>query len=711
MSEFNDEKNMDGQEDDQSTLDVRKGGKTEPKGVMKQIVKDMGYQETDLIYEAFVTEEVQDYKEGFTIKTVIGAFFVAMIMTPGAIFLGLTVGGGAGGGLGGGAAAISSGGALAPAAQWTTVILFMEVARRSFTTLTKQEMYVLYAMAAMLVGGGPFTGFIWNQYLRQSRAASGFGIADDIPIWIVPPGASEALLQRTFLHRDWLPPLVLMIFSTVSGQMTYMGAGYLIYRLTADVERLPFPMAPVTAQGATALAETTQKKETWRWRVFSIGAMIGLAYGSIYVLIPGVTGAIMAEPLMIIPIPFIDLTPNVGYIAPAATLAISTDLGAVLQGFVIPFWATAASLGESLLTNFLLNPYLYDQGILNQWRPGMDVIQTQLSNNLDFYMSLGIGSAIAMAIIGIVIAIRYTLISKKEETDGRVDPMGRRRSMIGRGDIPVPLAITFWATAVGTTVYVAHKLVPEFPVLILIAWGFLWSPFDTYVSARLMGIMSRGITFPFIREATFILSGYEGVDIWFAPMPLYDHSGLAQHFKEVELKGTKMTSFFKLSLFVIPINLATSFMFWQFIWQMNPIPSAAYPFAQRVWPFNATMQLLWTTATAEGDQWLLEVLNARYIAIGAIGSLGLFGITMITRTPQLIFYGIVGGFGQLPIPVIPQFIGACINKFYLSKIFHPDRWRRYAMVLVAGYYAGVGLIGMASVGFVFIANAVTQMPY
>jgi hypothetical protein len=690
LAEFREDQDKDLQiEEDGMELEPRR--RSEPKGVMKQLVKDMGYQETDLIYEAFVTEDIQEYKDGFTLKTVIGAFFVALIMTPGSIFLSLTTGGGIG-----------------PAAQWTTVILFMEIARRSFTTLTKQEMYVLYAMAAMLAGGGPFTGFIWNQYLRQSPAAKGFGIAEDIPIWVVPPTGSDALLQRTFLHPDWLPAITLLLFSTVTGQMTYMGAGYLVYRITADFERLPFPNAPIAAQGATALAETTQKKETWRWRLFSIGAMIGLAYGSIYILIPGITGAIMAEPLQIIPIPFIDLTPNIGYIAPTATLAISTDLGAILSGFVTPWWAVVANTVESILTNFFLNPYLYKVGILHSWRPGMDVVSTRLALDIDFWMSVGVGSMIAMAVVGLITAVRYSLVAQRMGEDQARD---RRRRLRGRGDIPIPLALAFWLTAASVTTYIAHSLVPGFPLWILLFYAFVWTPFDTYISARMMGLIGRDIAFPYIKEGTFILSGYKGIDIWFAPIPLADHAGLAQKFKEIELTGTKLTSFFKLTLFVIPINLITSFMFWQFIWKMNPIPSAAYPYAQKLWPFRATMQLLWTTATSEGETWLLQALKAKYILWGFAGCLGLYGITKATRVPELVFYGVISGFGKLPDGLIPQFIGACINRFYLSKVFKPDIWRRYAMVLIAGYYAGMGLVGMASISFVFIAKAVTQMPY
>ena len=48
-------------------------------------------------------------------------------------------------------------------------------------------------------------------------------------------------------------------------------------RRTLNASHIQWP--PITAQGATALAETTGKEETWRWRVFSIGSMAGLIWG------------------------------------------------------------------------------------------------------------------------------------------------------------------------------------------------------------------------------------------------------------------------------------------------------------------------------------------------------------------------------------------------------------------------------------------------
>ena len=72
-----------------------------------------------LFYEERLPElEPDSFHEGFTLRTALGALFVAIIMLPGSMYLGLMMGSD-----------------LGPAAEWTTIILFVEVARRSFTVL------------------------------------------------------------------------------------------------------------------------------------------------------------------------------------------------------------------------------------------------------------------------------------------------------------------------------------------------------------------------------------------------------------------------------------------------------------------------------------------------------------------------------------------------------------------------------------------------
>src|SRR5207237_413899 len=204
------------------------------------------------------------YQEGFTAKTVIGALFVGFIMLPGALYLGLVAGSG-----------------LGPAAEWVTIVLFAEVMRRSFLPMKRQEIYILYYVAATLssvlyadrgISGGPFATLIWHQYLRQAPQAG--ALAREIPTWVVPPAGSSALVNRTFFHPAWGIPILILVLNEALSRLNWLSMGYVLFRITSDVERLPFPMAPVAASGATALAEAATKEESWRWSVFSVGSVI-----------------------------------------------------------------------------------------------------------------------------------------------------------------------------------------------------------------------------------------------------------------------------------------------------------------------------------------------------------------------------------------------------------------------------------------------------
>src|SRR5437868_9658871 len=116
------------------------------------------------------------FEDGFSLKTVIGAFFIALFMLPGGMYLGLVAGQGVG-----------------EAAEWVTIVLFAEVARRSYNPLRKQEIYVLFYVATALtsavslergLGGGPSSNLIWNGYFAGSPAAATF--APLFPAWPGP---------------------------------------------------------------------------------------------------------------------------------------------------------------------------------------------------------------------------------------------------------------------------------------------------------------------------------------------------------------------------------------------------------------------------------------------------------------------------------------------------------------------------------------------
>ena len=533
-----------------------------------------------------------EFEDGFTLKAILGVLFVAFIMVPGNMYLSLMIGG-----------------SLGAAAEWVTIILFAEITKRSFTTLKRQEVYLLFYVAASLISAetGAFEGLLYNQYLVQSPAAKQFGITKLIPTWVAPPADSQAIIERTFLHNDWLMPIILLVAGMLISRVSWFTMSYALFRLNSDYERLPFPFAPVNAQGATALAETTEGTETWRWRVFSAGAMIGLVFGAIYVALPAISGALLTEPIQLIPIPFVDFTQVTGNFIPATPLGFTAHLGPVFAGLVVPFWGVIGTF-IGVCVAAVANPILYtytppwrEEPYLLLWRQGMGTIDTFFVNNVDFWMSFGIGTTIAIAIIGVFQVVQGVRRSRLAS-----DESGERRSFEvpkGRGDFPIWIALVLYGVATTALIGIAAWLLPGFSQFIwfFLFFGFVFTPFQSFVNARLVGLVGQTVEIPFVREATIILSGYRGVDIWFIPFPIGNYGAQTQKFREIELTGTKFTSIMRAEIFMVPIILFTSFLYGSYIWKLAPIPSASYPYAQLIWRLRAYQQCLFITGTMRSE--------------------------------------------------------------------------------------------------------------
>src|SRR5687767_3682740 len=200
------------------------------------------------------------YEDAFSRNVVLAALFVGFVMLPGSMYMGLVAGVGLGG-----------------AAEWVTLILFIETARRTFVTLRPQELMLIYWAAGAMIGvsgafgsglhtfGGSFGEFIWAQYLIRHPLLA--DLAPKIPDWVVPPISSSAYALRTFFHQDWIKPVLIGLVVTVLYRINAVTLGYVLFRATADAERLPFPLVKIEVGGTLALAESSTGKETWRWRV------------------------------------------------------------------------------------------------------------------------------------------------------------------------------------------------------------------------------------------------------------------------------------------------------------------------------------------------------------------------------------------------------------------------------------------------------------
>lgn len=644
--------------------------------------------------------EEQQFESGFSLKTLIGAIFIALFMLPGGMYLGLVAGQGVG-----------------DAAEWVTIVLFAEVARRSYQPLRKQEIYILFYMAASLtavvnlergLGGGPFSSLIWNAYYRMSPAAR--PIADQIPTWAVPSATSPAILNRELWHPDWWKPIALLIATEICGRLSWMGMGYALFRITSDVEKLPFPYAPVAASGATALSEAGT--ESWRWGIFSTGTVIGLLFGVLYVGVPVLSGTILGQSFEIFPIPFADFTVNVQSFLPAAIVGLSFSLGNVLLGFVLPYEIVLGSMISSVVSMIVMNPILYRLGMLPNYHPGSGAFMTKLAVDMDFWLSIGIGVNISIAIIGIGLMFKAFSDAKRNRAE-------RKFSLAppppGRGDVSIWLAIGAWAGSTAALVILCRVLVPEFPVWILLFFGFFWSPLNSYISARMHGLTGRGVSFPYLKEASVVASGYRNVDIWYAPVPLADHGAVAQRFREVELTRTKFTSIFWAEVAMFPIVIVASFAFWSFFWNTSPVPSDTFPYAQRFWPIQAQMSSVMQQINVPREDgavgWFAKAIKPSFIAGGAGAGLLVYGLFSVLRVPLLVFYGFAGGLGLFPANTIPQFIGAWYGRRFLAKKYGAENWARYAPVLLAGFSCGAGLISLIAISIALISKAVAKLPY
>ena len=664
----------------------------------------MAEQKIDKELEEFrqVMEVPSTFEDGFNWTSLLGAIFVALLMVPGAIYMGLLAG-------------VDS---IGSASQWVTVILFIEVAKRAQKTLKRAEIFVLFFMAGSAMGL-PFGGLLWNQFFIRSDAAIATGIAADLPKWFAPAVDSGSYDLRTFFHRDWLPVIGMVIFGTFFGQLSSTVLGYGLFRVASDVEKLPFPMAPIGAQGVMALAEDADEKragqaeEKWRWRVFSIGGALGLAFGAVYLLLPTLTGALTGQPITVFPIPFSDFTAQTGQYLSAVATGISWDFGNLIFGMVLPFFAMVGAF-VGLLTTFVMNPLLFKIGILKSWTPGENTISTLYLNNVDFYFSFHIGIAIAIAIGGLWQVFKSLKEARSARRQTAAAPKGSLAAVPeGRGDIRTWMILFVYFLVTITYILVSGWLIDwhRGVMVVLLFLGFVYTPLISYVTARLEGMVGQVVEVPFIREASLILSGYSGVAVWFLPIPMANYGSMTVFYRQCELTGTKFTSIWKTQVILLPIILVSSIFFMNFIWSLNEVPSAVYPFADMMWKLHAENACIMFSSTMGEYSIFEDAFRFAYIAAGTTFGGLLFGAMSILGAPVLLTYGVVRGLGQTtPHAVIPQFIGALIGRYYFKRKLGL-RWRQYIPVVSAGFACGMGLITTVGVGITFLSKAAIPLPF
>jgi ABC-type multidrug transport system fused ATPase/permease subunit len=476
-------------------------------------------------------------------------------------------------------------------------------------------------------------------------------------------------------------------------------------------------------------ARRGERKQSERWRLFSLGIVLGLAFGAVQVGIPAVSGLLLDKPIFLIPQPFLDTTALTESILPATPTGLVVDLGVILLGFVLPFWAVIGT-AAAIVATVVANPLLHHAGALTRWQAGMDTINTTFANSMDFWMSFGIGSALAIAVISLYQTVR-DVRRRVKELAGRPAEASARRSLwatprTGRGDYSLWLALAGYVVVSVGLMALCYALLKDTGtsriglLLFLCFFTFVYNPLISYVNARLLGISGQSADIPFVKETAFIVSGAKGVEVWLAPIPITNYGGQAQGFRVNELTGVSFRSLIKADLLLLPFMFCLSLAFWGFIWHAAPIPSDAFPAAQINWELRTkTDTLLYTSTFAPDQQTAHSILDSEFMqaihprVIGTAFGLTavLFVAFSIFGLPTMFIYGIIRGLGALPHTMALEIVGALVGRYYYQKRFGPTNFLRMAPTLLAGYFTGVGLISMATIAMRLAQSAVSAAPF
>jgi len=145
---------------------------------------------------------------------------------------------------------------------------------------------------------------------------------------------------------------------------------------------------------------------------------------------------------------------------------------------------------------------------------------------------------------------------------------------------------------------------------------------------------------------------------------------------------------------------------------MAPVPSAAYPYIDKMWQLGAKNQCLMLSSTMEGGSEFMEALKPKYVLAGAVSGVSMFVILSMVGLPTLLIFGLVRGLGEsTPGALIFSLLGALVGRFYLRRRFGESTWLKFAPVILAGFSCGMGLIAMVAVSFTVLTKMMSPLLY
>jgi len=654
-----------------------------------------------------VTSESQEVKleSGLTWRSLLALFFSSATLVPMIIYVSLV-----------------SGALVASAAVYITAFLFSGMSRLLGAPMRRQEIFIVYTVTAVAVGV-PFLGYIYRGYFVESRLtslftdpATGLSVSKLIPEWYAPPKGSESWITRSFFYSSWLFPIALTTLQyVVLWTIQEFAITFICAHLYIRTENLSFPFASIDAQMVITLTERSPE----RMRIFALAALPSMVYNIVLYTIPMITSGSVT----LIPVPWIDLTAGligIEKIFPGACLGVSTDLLWPVWGFLLaPSTVSQILIGSIsvwVFANWIFLNFFpsYFSEWAAEWVPGMSMQLIYQRASLRVWISPMVSFTLAVAVLSIIKGRHYFVKSFKG-----LMKLSSADKEAGYFSLPVLLLMYFGA--IGASAVVFHVLVPGFPVwptLAIIALSF----FGSLVAVRAVGEVGFPIGIPYAWQGLVLLSGYQGLEPWLISPAFSGALGsyvfqwstqpsgapqFTQYVKAAYLTGTRIRDYFKAYIPALILAYVFSFIYMSFIWSMAPIPSYVYPAAQIFWPVSVLTQNLWMTKQIVAFK--PEFMFGSFVFMLLLGIVG-ETVMKFTGIPFSLI-AIVTGTGMLPAYSLTVFIGSIIGNYVIKRYMGAEWWMRNRSVVVAGIFAGEGIIlGISAVALMMI-KATWLKPY
>ncbi|MEM2465148.1 MAG: hypothetical protein QXL85_06000 [Candidatus Bathyarchaeia archaeon] len=598
-----------------------------------------------------------------------------------------------------------TGGTFGGIAALFTTLLFTELIRYSFQPLQKQEiLMVYYGLSAIgALSAVPYFWIIYRSYFIHSpfswaASINGKPLALLIPEWLTPPFGSSAYMQRSLLHWDFIPSIMVYTIRFALALIAELALGMLMARIYVEIERYEFPFARVDLALVTFISE--KQPETTKITLLSM--IPGIVWGLLTYVGPIILN------IQFIPFPFYDLTWVTKDFLPGAALGISTLLSSYIGGFMVPFSGAVYILIVSLTIWIFLNSLFTTSfsHLFPEWKEeffkGMGLISIQNRSLVRIWFAPQIGFGLAAAIFMIYKSQRGILGALK----GLFSKTRESESILGFPSTKTLLIMFLGSTF--SSVILHHYLLPDIPFLVPFFASVIYSFMISLVLTAAQGEIGFAVAPSYVWQSLVYLTPYQGyAGFVFEPVMAGGASpGLAQQIKVALQAETKPMDLIKLMVISSILMAVMGFISLNIFWSIAPIPSSAYPVTVINFPQYAQIDVFTATRQLKFTPYHIFIpMGGMLIFAFVCDALSKIGLPF---SPLGLFMGPY----YTPVGSIPLFIGAAISRFLMPRIFGgKDNWVRVRGFVVAGEMLGEGMLILLLTSVMFMSKAAWVWPW